>query len=257
MKAVLPSHAWMARLQALGRDLARGLLQIVYPGLCVVCGDDLPPEQDHFCTPCRGALLDDPLPSCPRCAATVGPFADVAAGCTHCRDEAFAFERVLRLGPYEGPRREVVLSMKRRDGEVLAELVGELWADHAATRLEALAADLVLPVPLHPWRRLARGYNQSAALARGLAARLRLPSRPHWLRRVRNTPMQTSRSAGERRTNVLGAFRASPWARLAGRSVLLVDDVLTTGSTCSDAARALRSAGAARIVVAVLARSHG
>jgi ComF family protein len=121
--------------------------------------------------------------------------------------------------------------------------------------LREAGADVVIPVPLHWWRRFRRGYNQSEALASRLAYRMRLPCRPGWLRRIRHTPQQTAQTPSERRENVRGAFRARSWARLRGKVVLLVDDVLTTGTTCNEAARALRGAGAAQVVVAVLARS--
>jgi ComF family protein len=146
--------------------------------------------------------------------------------------------------------------MKNRNGETLAELIGELCAEYAEARLRKFAADVVIPVPLHWWRRWNRGYNQSEALAIMLALRLKLPCRPGWLRRIRHTPEQTSQTPSERRENVRGAFRAGSWASLRGKRVLLVDDVLTTGSTCSDAARALRKAGASQVAVAVLARSR-
>jgi ComF family protein len=114
-----------------------------------------------------------------------------------------------------------------------------------------------VPVPLHWWRRWTRGYNQSQALAQAVASQLRVPCKPHWLRRIRNTPQQVKRSASARHENVRKAFFASARAELRGKTIMLVDDVLTTGSTASDAARALHAAGAARIVVAVLAGGHG
>ena len=133
---------------------------------------------------------------------------------------------------------------------------GELWAEHLEQGLRGVGADVVIPVPLHWRRRLKRGYNQSAALAWELAARLGLPCKPRWLRRIRDTPHQMGLSRTERQANVRGAFRAGAWARLRGKVVLLVDDVLTTGTTASEAARALREAGAARVLAVVLARSH-
>jgi predicted amidophosphoribosyltransferase len=111
--------------------------------------------------------------------------------------------------------------------------------------------------PLHWWRHWQRGHNQSEALARALARRLGVPCRPRWLRRVRHTPRQTQQPPSARADNVRGAFRARRGAPLAGTTVLLVDDVLTTGSTASEAARALRAAGAGRVVVAVLGRAQG
>jgi ComF family protein len=186
----------------------------------------------------------------------VGPFANVDVGCLKCRKISFAFDGALRLGPYEGLLREIVLRLKHPQGEGLAEVVGLLWAEHASERLRQVGADLIIPVPLHWTRRWKRGYNQSEALAHALAQRLGLSCRPRWLRRVRRTARQWERPPSGRRENVRNAFMACPGAELKGRSVLLVDDVLTTGSTASEAARALKAAGAERVVVAVLAHDH-
>jgi ComF family protein len=183
----------------------------------------------------------------------VGPFAAVDRGCPRCRDSVFHFESVCRLAPYDGLLRELILRMKHAAGEGLAEDLGDLWAAHSAERLKRLNADVVVPVPLHWWRRLTRGYNQSETLARALAGGLGLPCEPRWLRRIRATPKQTLQTPAGRWANVRGVFAARPAVR--GRTVLLVDDILTTGGTASEAARALRAAGAARVVVAVLA--HG
>jgi ComF family protein len=239
------------------RQLAQGLLQLVYPSACFICGCALHAEQAHFCNDCRNALTTDSFPCCPRCSRTVGPHVRLEGGCTVCRDESFHFERAVRLGPYDGLLRQVILRMKHASGEGLAEVLGELWASHLEKRLLDLRADVIVPVPLHWWRRLTRGYNQSAVLAGAIASRLHLPCRPGWLRRVRHTPQQVNQTAGARPENVRNAFSAAPRAELRGKSVLLVDDVLTSGSTANDAARALRRAGAARVVVAVLAGPHG
>jgi ComF family protein len=157
----------------------------------------------------------------------------------------------------DGQLRELILRMKHVSGEGLAEVLGELWACHMEKRLRELKADVIVPVPLHWWRRCMRGYNQSAVLAQALAHRLRIPCRTRWLRRIRNTPRQVVQSVSARRANVRNAFFAPARAELRGKTVLLVDDVLTTGSTANDAARALRAAGATRVVVAVLAGGHG
>jgi ComF family protein len=247
----------MLHLRDFGRRLRQGLIHLLYPGVCPVCACPLPPGSPPLCGACRTALTHEPHHTCPRCAGTVGPFAPLEAGCTHCRDVSFHFERVLRLGPYEGLIREVILRLKHVSHDGLAEMLGELWAEHSGAELRAAGASVVVPVPLHFRRLWQRGYNQSAALAHGLAGRLRLPCRPRWLRRIRHTPKQTEQTPAARRENVKGAFRAARAGALAGQTVLLVDDVMTTGSTVSEAARALRDAGARRVVVAVLARAHG
>jgi ComF family protein len=236
--------------------LGRGLLHLVYPGHCLTCGRPLGEEEPSFCGDCRRALFADPKPCCPRCAATVGPFGVVDGRCGRCRDEGFAFEAALRLGPYDGLLRQVILRLKDRRGEGLAELIGERWAEQERDRFRGLGAEAVVPVPLHFWRRMGRGYNQSHALARGLSLRLGIPCQTGWLRRVRNTPRQTAQTLAGRRENVRGAFRVRRGISLRGRCVLLVDDVMTTGATAGEAARVLRAAGASRIAVAVLARAE-
>ena len=236
-----------------GRELLRGLRDLVYPGLCAACDSPLTPDAEDFCPGCAARITADPHRICPRCCSPVGPFAEIEGGCPRCRDTAFHFESARRLGPYDGLLRDLILCLKHHTGEATAEALGRLWARHAEARFRETGAAVVVPVPLHWWRRWRRGYNQSEALAEALAAALGLPCRPGWLKRVRATPRQALQSPSVRRQNVRGAFRASAFATLKGQTVLLVDDVLTTGSTCSDAARALREAGAARVVVAVLA----
>jgi ComF family protein len=232
----------------------RDLIDLVYPPSCLVC--DLPgamPPPHAVCAACFTALRDDPHTTCPRCGSTVGPHADLADGCVRCRNETYRFAGVVRLGPYAGVRRDAVLRAKHSAGEPLAETLGLIFAESCRDRLLADRPHAVVPVPLHWLRRLARGYDQSVAVAHGLAAGLGLPCRPGWLRRVLNTPHQTGQSGTARRENVRGAFRARPAVR--GMRVVLVDDVLTTGATCDAAAQALIAAGAAQVRVAVVA--HG
>jgi ComF family protein len=226
------------------------------PASCYVCGIPLAASARHFCEPCRKNLFTDPHSVCPHCAATVGPYGAPDGECTFCRDERFPFDRVVRLGPYGGVVRDVILRLKHHSNEGLAELVAETWARQAKATFDALQVDAVVPIPLHWWRRWRRGYNQSAALAQGIASVLGLPLERAWLRRVRNTPMQTKTSRTGRRDNVRDAFRVRRGVPLQGRSILLVDDVLTTGSTSGEATRVLLHAGAKKVAVAVLARAH-
>jgi ComF family protein len=231
----------------------RGLLDLIYPPRCLLCAQP-PRQREHFCDACEAGLFHDLYPCCPRCAARVGPFAVSDGSCAACRAEGVPFEATVRLGPYVGPLRDAVLRIKSNHNEGLAELLGERLAVAHADRLRALNLDAIVPVPLHWRRRLVRGYNQSAAVAHGIGSRLGLPCRYRWLRRVRATKSQKTLGLTQRRENVKGAFFAN--RRLDGLHVLLVDDVMTTGATAAEAARALRRAGA-RVSVAVLARAEG
>jgi ComF family protein len=151
--------------------------------------------------------------------------------------------------------RDAVIRLKSHHGEGLAELLGSLWIERDDRVFRDLGVDAVVPVPLHWLRRWRRGYNQSESIARSIANHLHIPCHSSWLRRLRNTPDQTLQTPTGRRENVRGAFRARRRARARGQAILLVDDVMTTGATANEAARALRAAGAARVVVAALARA--
>lgn len=237
--------------------LKDGLLQLLYPKTCWVCGRFLQEMAGPLCPECEHTITTDPHATCPRCSSSVGPFVNLDEGCSHCRGEKFAYDRALRLGPYEGLLREVILRLKNSREESLAEVIGGVWANHLAPRLRELSPQAVVPVPLHWTRRYwERGFNQSEILARCLAKTLQIPCYPHCVRRVRRTPRQTQKeSPAARRDNVRGAFQARARHDLAGKTVLLVDDVLTTGATANEVARTMRVLKPARIIVVVLA--HG
>jgi ComF family protein len=248
-------HAYAQFLEA-GQAYLTGLVQLIYPNTCWVCSRLMPADALHVCAACAKQLLHDPHPTCPRCSSSVGPYSTVADGCPACRTQPFAFDGAVRLGPYNGLLRDVVLRMKHPSGEELAEVVGSLWARHAAARLRALRSDVIVPIPLHWTRRWQRGFNQSEVLARCLGSELRIPCALACLRRVRQTPRQSEQpSAAARRANVQAAFAVRPDPAVRDKTILLVDDVLTTGATASAAARSLRSLQPRQINVAVLA--HG
>ena len=161
-------------------------------------------------------------------------------------------------GAYEGPVRRVCLMLKRDRNAWLARWVAEVVAEGQVDRLKAEAGPgaCVVPVPLHWRRRLSRGYNQAEALAVGLGRALGLEVRSP-LRRVVDTPRLALAGRSERARIIRGAFRTRRRADLRGRTVLLVDDILTTGATSGAAARALKKAGAARVVAVVVARAEG
>lgn len=238
------------------RTLGEGVVQLLYPSTCWVCGQFFRDHPASVCPACESLLCADPHPTCPRCSSSVGPYVPLDEGCGQCRDTGLAFDRAFRLGPYEGLLRDVILRLKHRHEEGLAEIVGALWANHLKARLREFEPDAVIPVPLHWVRHWSRGYNQSEALARSMAKNLQIPCYPKSLRRRRGTPMQTRQvTPAARRENVRAAFEVRPVPDLAGKTLLLVDDVLTTGATASEAAKALRALKPKQIIVTVLA--HG
>jgi ComF family protein len=236
---------------------AAALDDLVFPWACLVCGAEARGWKGPFCPDCRAGLLADAgrTPRCPRCALPVGPHADLRGGCSQCRGHSFGFNRALALGPYEGAVRGLCLRLKHERDAWLAPWLSSLLAEARSEGLRELPPDAwIVPVPLHWRRRLLRGYNQAEALAHGLADGLRLEvHRP--LRRIHSTDRLAGLGASERIREMRGAFAARPDPALRGRAVLLVDDILTTGATSSAAARALRQAGARRVILAVVART--
>ncbi len=212
---------------------------------CFLCG------REHgagpVCKPCAAELprWSEAL-ACPRCAVPVAG----AGECGACLQSQPAFERSVALFDYAFPVPQLVQGLKYGRALELAPWLGMRLAE----RLEAdWQCEAVLPVPLHPVRLRGRGFNQAVELARPLASALAVPLVRDAVQRIRATPAQAGLSAPVRRGNLRGAFvvpSALPW-----RSVLVVDDVMTTGATLAELAHVLKSAGVETVRNAVVART--
>ena len=247
----LPLSRWPTPV----RLIAKGLVHICYPSSCEYCHRAT--VDGLLCDDCRQELCRSATETvCQRCAGTTGPYAGTGESCALCRNDRFAFERVFRLGSYDGELAKACRRIKRIDQHRLARTLVDLLVHYRRDLLLAAAPDLVVPVPLHWWRRWLRGFDQSQILAGQLARHLGVRCRPGLLRRRHPTRVQHHLTPTQRRRNVAGAFVAKRRPYLRGATVLLVDDILTTGATCSHAAQALRQAGASRVLVAVLARGQ-
>jgi ComF family protein len=239
-------------------ELGEAIDALVFPWSCALC--EMEGVTGPLCQTCREELMEKSAAAlksvCPRCALQVGPFADLHGGCASCRDRSLGFDASFAMGSYDGELRELCLRLKHEHNAWLASWLSELFVEARRDAFSALPSDaVVVPVPLHWWRYWRRGYNQAEALAEGVAKQLKLPIHRS-LRRVVGTRRLAELSRTARGEIVRGAFRVRIHSKLRGRTVLLVDDVLTTGATCGAAARALKRAGAARVVVAVLARTE-
>jgi ComF family protein len=240
------------------RALVEAVGSLIFPWSCAICG--LERTGSPFCVDCRERLwqesgIETKL-RCPRCALPVGPFALLDGGCSECRGHPLGFDEAIAFGPYDGALKDLCLRLKHERDAWLGPWLAEIAIEARVQALGSLPADTrVAPVPLHWSRRWQRGYNQSDTVARAIAKRLGFSFQPA-LCRVVATPKLASKGITERAEVMRGAFRARARARLEGKTVLLVDDVLTTGATCGAAARALKKAGASRVVVFVLARAN-
>jgi ComF family protein len=238
---------------------AHALDDLVFPWSCLICNAQEKALQGPFCPDCRAELLamaaSTGASACPRCALPAGPHVSLAQGCSDCRGRSLGFDAALALAPYTGSIRDLCLRLKQERNAWLAPWLSDLLAETRKPELAQLPCDTwVAPIPLHWFRRLQRGYNQAEALALGLSKRLGLPIHQP-LKRVRATDRLAHQKASDRFAAMRDAFSVRADPRLRGRTVLLVDDILTTGATASAAARALKKAGVQRVVVVVLGRT--
>lgn len=223
------------------RDLA---LDLLFPPRCVGCGKG----GALLCSGCRSALQYLPPPLCDRCGL---PLAESQV-CTDCANDPPQIDGIRSLFPYDSVIRQAILQFKYENVRALASpLALLLWEYQQAQRLPA---DVLMPVPLHPHRLRSRGYNQSGLLARELGRLAALPVADDSIVRRKNTaPQARTASVADRRRNVADAFACRD-RRSAGRHVIIIDDVCTSGATLKACAAALKAAGAASVWGLTLAR---
>ena len=237
-------------------------IDFVYPAACLWCrrpSDSVPEHsaEKRICSECLQQLIPEVRDRCRRCSAPVGAHLDTTQGCVHCRTDPYAFVRAVSVGTYQDALKQAVLRCKHAPGTALTNLLAEqLWTLEQST-LESFGADVVIPIPHHWSDRIRRPNLPVETLSQRLGEFLKLRVERHILQKVKRTPRQTSLSSTDRRSNLRGAFRVSQRSELEGSVVLLVDDVLTTGTTAHRAARTLLQAGTGRVFVAVVARGIG
>lgn len=242
--------SWLGRLRERALDL-------VFPPSCLACEKSLvdQPARYQLCMACfdRLELLGDAV--CRGCAAPVPEYHLDHSRCPRCGDAKLKFDHAIAVGGYDGLLRELVLAMKQQRSERNAFGLGQMLAERITVAGPREPFDGIAAVPMHPWRRLVRGTNPAAALAGVVSRELGLPFFDHLLKRRSNVPPQHGLSRPARLQNVRSTMATSPRYRLDAANLLLVDDVLTTGASCSEAAKELKKRGAAQVSVAVVCRT--
>ena len=241
----------MAELAKLARRTFRPLLDFALSPRCPGCGA-ITQEPHLFCLACWRGLDFLGAPCCERCALPFEYDAGNEALCGACTTQAPAYDRLRAAVAYGDISRKVALRLKYGGRPGHAETLARLMNRHLTSGDKSILA----PVPLHRWRIWKRGYNQAALIAGSLGRLSGSEVRLDLLERIKSTPPLKGKNPRQRREAVAGAFRLSDRYKeeVRGRSLILVDDIYTSGATANACANVLKRAGAARVEVLCWAR---
>ncbi len=237
------------------KQLFHALLDVILPPICHICHSFIPNAGTlHICQTCHDRL---PLVSLPLCTLCGIPFSGTGNDhrCGACTLQPPHFDSARAHFLYEGPIRDLIHAFKYNRKTHLRYPLALLVLEGISGVIADHDPNLIVPVPLHRSRLRQRGFNQAVLLGRVLSRHLALPMAPAALVRTRATEPQIELSAAERRANVRGAFAVKEPERIAGKSILLLDDVMTTGSTMDECAKELKKAGASAVIAVTIART--
>jgi competence protein ComFC len=230
-------------------------LSFFYPEVCQICGVERATAQDGYVgLKCREQVRMIEPPLCQCCGLPFEGAITTTFECPNCRERKLYFCWARSAVSAKGVVLDVIHRYKYQRAVWFENFLANLLIQQAKGMLSPQGWDCLTPVPLYPARRREREFNQAERLARHLSLATNIPLRDPLLRRTRPTRVQAMLDRVDRPVNVEGAFAASPGANLDGERVVLVDDVLTTGSTTSACARALLQAGASQVCVWTVAR---
>lgn len=236
------------------RTLFSDVLDWLHPPICLGCEKRLV-GQTGLCGFCRASIEPKNRTFCLGCGVVLPAVFAGRMTCVQCGSKKYPFERVVVFGEYRDDLRALILKGKTQSGELLMEVLGLVLAEVKADLFKGLGDVEVTAIP-SPWiRSLVRGHNSAASLASGVASQLKCRLNLGLLRRARSTPRQMTLSRPKRLENIRGAFKMGKSLPAKASTVLLVDDVMTTGATILEAAKVLKGGGIGKVIPVVLART--
>ncbi|MHB8503401.1 MAG: phosphoribosyltransferase family protein [Candidatus Acidiferrales bacterium] len=245
------ARGWLA-------EASDAVVSVFFPAGCRICENLLAgASRVPICDECRSSFQARSEKKCEICGQALDSMTsrEERPVCRVCQQKLYAFDRARSYGIYEGPLVKAILLLKWERMDPLGRWFAERLAEMAMRESETLAADVVVPVPLHRDRERERGYNQAGLISKPLARRLGLPHKAVLLMRTRPRPNKQVLSFEERWESVRGAFATRPGSQVDNKRVLLVDDVMTTGATLDACARALLESGARSVLGLTVARA--
>jgi len=240
-------------------EASDAVVSVFFPAGCRICDKLLTgASRVPICSECLDSFPAPPDKKCEVCGQSIACMTsteDQALVCRACQQKMYAFERARSYGIYEGPLVQAILLLKWERMEPLGAWFAGRLAEMALRESQSMAADIVVPVPLHRDRERSRGYNQAGLISKPLARELGLPHKAVLLIRTRPRPPKQVLTLEERWESVRGAFATRPGSQVDKKRVLLVDDVMTTGATLDACARALLESGAKSVLGLTIARA--
>lgn len=237
-----------------GRTLIVNVLELIYPSSCAAC-DEICEPMEWLCETCRDELekLEEGA-CCVRCAS---PLPDAKSPCGRCKGHGLRpFARIARLSTYESTTKELIHAIKYRHRWATIDRVVDRLADRELVNSIMKDANVIVPIPMHYFRSVSRGFNQAELMGRRFSKRFRVPM-TRALKRRRATESQTAFHSRQARVkNMRDVFEVIEPDVLRGKRVVLVDDVMTSGATLRSAAREIRKAKPARIDAVVIATAN-
>ena len=234
-------------------ELFQGFIDFFFPPLCAACGERLVEGEEVVCDNCRQSFTEVPKPWCPRCGA--GEVKANQKDCKACPEKPVGFDLARAVLLYRGAAREVIHTLKYKTRPEVGPVLGRFIFLYLKRELQGENFNAIIPVPLHPARERKRGFNQAELIAEEVARLARIPLIPEALIRIKSTKQQTQLPLEMRRQNVAGAFAMRTPEPIRGKTILLIDDVYTTGNTVNEASRVLKEGGASKVCVLTFARA--
>lgn len=238
---------WEMQGVTFSKLILEGIIDNLFPSICPLCENRSSNRFYPFCTDCWTKI--EPFNG-HRCSVCSIPLPETSSICGDCIKNRPYFDTSIVYGFYNGVLKEVIAHLKYSGIRSLAKPISDLLL-----QLPIPESDLVIPVPPDRKRLKARGFNHTSLIAKELSGKLSIPLELNGLVKISSTPPQISLSREERLKNLRKAFRAVK--NFSGKRILLIDDVITTGTTASECARALLRAGARKVNLLAIARSAG
>lgn len=241
-------------LQKLMHNLIKGLKELIYPSICPICKNKITAEETFVCVNCWNKIIKNQPPFCYSCGRSLTKRKTIRNVCVECIKQPLYFDRGFSPCIYEGVIKELISLFKYKSRDYLGKLLsGPMIEFIKEYNLPMQLIDAIIPIPLFKTKEWEREFNQALILSNYIGLEFNKKILPDGLFRHKNTKTQTSLKDAERLSNVQDAFLVPEQAGIKGKNILLVDDILTTAATCSEAARALKNAGAHIVYALTLA----